>query len=319
MRNYYGYDFAKLLKSESCCGGATQSSEVQVENQGMLQGRVPISCPSGFSGRYAVRQGDTMFLIAQRYRISLEALINANPQITNPAEIFPGDVLCVPVEGLEGRVPISCPQSFGGRYTVRTGDTMFLVAQRYRVSLDTLIVANPHISNPAEIFPGDVLCVPQQLLQGRVPISCPVGFGNRYTVQLGDTMFLVAQRYRITLASLISANPQITNPNELFPGDVLCVPPRPLEGRVPICCPPGFGGRYTVVAGDTMFLIARRFGVTLQALISANPHIINPNELYPGDVLCVPSVSGTSAQDAAIIEEQLKLKKKLEKFKYGVR
>lgn len=37
-----------------------------------------------------------------------------------------------------------------------------------------------------------------------------------------------------------------------------------------------------------MFFIAQRCGVSLQSLINANPHISNPNEIYPGDVLCVP-------------------------------
>lgn len=56
----------------------------------------------------------------------------------------------------------------------------------------------------------------------------------------------------------------------------------------PDCCPMGFQCRYTVVAGDTMYLIARRFGVTLDSLIAANPHICDPNLIYPGDQLCVP-------------------------------
>ena len=60
--------------------------------------------------------------------------------------------------------------------------------------------------------------------------------------------------------------------------------------RFPTFCPPGFQGRYTVVSGDTMWLIAQRFGVSLQALISANPQISDPNLIFPGDVLCVPCV-----------------------------
>src|SRR5690625_1755718 len=58
--------------------------------------------------------------------------------------------------------------------------------------------------------------------------------------------------------------------------------------RVPTYCPPGFLGRYTVVQGDSMYSIAQRFGVSLDALIAANPHITNPNRIFPGDVLCVP-------------------------------
>ena len=57
------------------------------------------------------------------------------------------------------RSPERCPRGWG-RYTVRPGDTMFLIARRFRVSLDRLIRANPHIQDPDVISPGDVLCVP---------------------------------------------------------------------------------------------------------------------------------------------------------------
>ncbi len=132
-----------------------------------------------------------------------------------------------------------------------------------------------------------------QSFSGRVPVSCPPGFQGRYTVRPGDTMFFIARRFGVTLQALISANPHIPNPNLIFPGDVLCVPTVE-PGRVPVSCPPGFQGRYTVRPGDTMFFIARRFCVTLQALISANPHIPNPNLIFPGDVLCVPSHTMTT-------------------------
>lgn len=192
-----------------------------------------------------------------------------------------------------GRVPASCPPGFQGRYTVRAGDTMFLIAQRFGVSLNALIAANPHISNPNQLRIGDVLCVPGATTppgQCRMPASCPPGFQGRYTVQPGDTMFTIAQRFGVSLNALIAANPQIPNPNVLIPCDVLCVPgTTPPPGcRVPTSCPPGFQGRYTVQPGDTMFTIAQRFGVSVNALIAANPQIPNPNVLIPCDVLCVP-------------------------------
>jgi spore coat assembly protein SafA len=56
-----------------------------------------------------------------------------------------------------------------------------------------------------------------------------------------------------------------------------------------ISCPPGFSFSYSVKPGDTMFLIARRFGITLQQLIAANSSLSNPNLIYPGEVLCVPT------------------------------
>ncbi len=266
-------------------GYATYSAQSQSAS------RMPVSCPPGFQGRYTVVSGDTMWLIAQRFGVTLQALIDANPHIPNPNLIFPGDVLCVPaVVSPDCRVPTTCPPGFQGRYTVVAGDTMFFIAQRFGVSLQALIDANPHIPNPNLIFPCDVLCVPgvAPTPDCRVPTTCPPGFQGRYTVVAGDTMFFIAQRFGVSLQALINANPHIPNPNLIFPCDVLCVPGPPPVGRVPVSCPPGFRGRYTVQSGDTMFAIAQQCGVSLQALINANPHITDPNQIFPCDVLCVP-------------------------------
>lgn len=45
---------------------------------------------------------------------------------------------------------------------------------------------------------------------------------------------------------------------------------------------------YTVRKGDTLWGIAKRYGVTLTALIAANPQIKNPNLIYPGDRVTLP-------------------------------
>ena len=45
---------------------------------------------------------------------------------------------------------------------------------------------------------------------------------------------------------------------------------------------------YTVRKGDTLWGIAKRFGVSLTALIAANPQITNPNLIYPGDRVYIP-------------------------------
>lgn len=61
-----------------------------------LNPRIPSYCPEGFKGRYVVSPGDSMFLLSQIFRVDLRALSRANPHITNPSYIIPGDVLCVP-------------------------------------------------------------------------------------------------------------------------------------------------------------------------------------------------------------------------------
>ena len=45
-----------------------------------------------------------------------------------------------------------------------------------------------------------------------------------YTVRKGDTLWGIAKRYDVTLAALIAANPQIKNPNLIYPGDKVAIP-----------------------------------------------------------------------------------------------
>ncbi|HYH03420.1 MAG TPA: SafA/ExsA family spore coat assembly protein, partial [Bacillota bacterium] len=144
-----------------------------------------------------------------------QSLVSANPQIANPNVIFPGQMICIPTGG-----PSPGPDCSGGRiYRVVAGDTMYAIANRNGITLDALIRANPQISNPNVIFPGQEICIPTG---GGPGVSCPSG--TLYTVMPGDTMFAIAQRNNLTLSALIAANPQITDPDRINPGQVICIP-----------------------------------------------------------------------------------------------
>lgn len=45
---------------------------------------------------------------------------------------------------------------------------------------------------------------------------------------------------------------------------------------------------YTIKAGDTFYLIAKRYGVSLDELLKANPGV-DPDRLYIGQVICIPT------------------------------
>ena len=100
---------------------------------------------------------------------------------------------------------------------MRQGDSLYTVAGRFGISLNELIQANPHISDPSSIQVGQEICIPLAS-----PVNCPNG--QLYTVQTGDTLSGIAQRYGLTLNQLVVANPQITNYNLLYPGQVICIP-----------------------------------------------------------------------------------------------
>lgn len=97
-------------------------------------------------------------------------------------------------------------------------------------------------------------------------------------------MFKIAQQYGVPLNVLIFANPQIKNPDLIFPGQILCIP-----SSYPASCN---GQLYKVKQGDTLYMIAKRYGVPLNALIAANPQIPNPDLIYPGQIICIPRMVG---------------------------
>ncbi len=102
-----------------------------------------------------------------------------------------------------------------------------------------------------------------------------------YRVRPGDTFYRIARDAGIPLGELISANPGV-NPEQLRVGQYVCVPRR---RRFPRCSPRDTV--YRVRPGDTMYGIAGRFGVSLSALLDANP-LTDPNYLGIGEVICIP-------------------------------
>ena len=109
----------------------------------------------------------------------------------------------------------------------------------------------------------------------------PVSSTRSYTMQRGDTLYSVAQRYQTTVNALLRANPQITNKNVIPVGQVIYLPGATLtlsNGQIV----------YIARSGDTMGAVARQFTTTLSKLINANPQISNPSLIYPGQWIYIP-------------------------------
>ncbi len=113
-----------------------------------------------------------------------------------------------------------------------------------------------------------------------------------YVVQWGDTLYRIALRYNTTVSHLVTLN-GLANPNYIRAGMTLKVPCVTPVTPVPVTPVPGTcsGVIYTVVSGDTLSSIARRYGVTLSAILAAN-YIPNPNYIWVGQKICIPGVSG---------------------------
>ena len=131
-----------------------------------------------------------------------------------------------------------------------------------------------------------VLLVVGQVVTPVTAAPTALACGDTYVVQRGDYLSLIARTCGVTLTALLNANPEITNINRIFPGQVIRIVP---GASIPVT-----GGTYTVVRGDTLSAIARRFGTTVTVLLNLNPSIIYPSLIYAGQVIRLPSGTTTN-------------------------
>jgi peptidoglycan endopeptidase LytF len=238
----------------------------------------PAVC-SGFY--YTVRPKETLWDLSRRFGVSLTAFMAANPQITDPNIIYAGQIICVPFPP----APRSCQ---GFLYTIRSGESLFTIARHFGVSMTALLRANPQIVNPNIIYTGQVICIPYP----RPPAVCR---GFLYTVMDGDTIARIGRRFGVRPGDILRANPQIVNPDIIFPGQTICIPFPP-----PPDCRDGF--LYTIQRGDSLFSIARKYNITLDNLLAANPQIVSPDIIFVGQVICIPQLTAVEEFEAAEIE-----------------
>ncbi|MBN2388169.1 MAG: LysM peptidoglycan-binding domain-containing protein [Anaerolineales bacterium] len=100
------------------------------------------------------------------------------------------------------------------------------------------------------------------------PTSCPPPPGwLAYLVQPGDTLDLLAARFRISASDLTRSNCLLTT--NLLPGTYIYVPPVPTATPVP-CGPPAGWVTYIVRPGDNLYRISLAYGISVQELQQAN-------------------------------------------------
>jgi LysM domain. len=108
-----------------------------------------------------------------------------------------------------------------------------------------------------------------------------------YTIQRGDSLSGVASRYAIPVSTVLALNPEITDPSIVVVGRILYLGRDPFV-RLPPCPRALDCSLYTVRPGDRLSTIAGRFGITVDAILAANPQITDPNAIFSGQVIRLP-------------------------------
>lgn len=198
------------MNPNAASGGSYAANGDDVINQPAIDAQAA-NCPAG-SQSYRVQRGDSFYLIARKYGVSVRALMNANPAIA-AGRLLVGDILCIPTG--EGR---SCPIG-SSAYTVQPGQSVVDVMLASNVSLRALREYNEDIRLTA-LRPGDVLCVPPGGDRGLCENGGPV-----YRMQEGDTLEEIAALNGTTVEQLLRLNPNLL-PSDFVTGQVICLPTR---------------------------------------------------------------------------------------------
>ncbi|HEU0205407.1 MAG TPA: LysM peptidoglycan-binding domain-containing protein [Pseudolysinimonas sp.] len=119
-----------------------------------------------------------------------------------------------------------------------------------------------------------------------------------YRVAPGDSVSSIAGRYGLSTASVLALN-GLSWKSLIFPGQVLKLSASAVSAAPAAAPAAGAGGRYTIVHGDTVSTIAARFGVTTQAVLTANG-LGWSSIIYPGQTIAIPGTAPTSSPAPAV-------------------
>lgn len=221
-----------------------------------------VTASSPATTTHTVAAGETLGAIAAQYDVSLLALREANG--------ITGDSLSV---GQQLVIPLPTP----------------VASATPEVTATLTVEATPTITATAEVT-ATATRTPRISPTPVPPTATASTTTTTYTVQAGDTLRAIAERFGTTTAAIVALNPGL-NPDSLRVGTVLTIPASGSgAGSAPAATAAPQRGtvNYTVQQGDLLSTIARRFGVTTQQIIAANPGI-DADNLRVGQVLRIPN------------------------------
>ena len=199
---------------------------------------------------------------------------------------------------------------------VRPGDTLTAISRRHNVSIADLVQLNA-IADAGRIYAGQTLRIgtaPAPLAPAPAPATAPPAAvaAAVHVVQRGENLTIIARHYGVTVGAIVAAN-GIANPSRIFGGQQLTIPgsapavapvaaapAAPATALPPPATPPAAvaAAVHVVQRGENLTVIARRYGVTVGAIVAANG-IANPSRIFGGQQLTIPGSAPAVAPVAA--------------------
>ena len=218
---------------------------------------------------YTVRSGDTLYDIAKRFCTTVGMITRYNG-IIEPDRIYPDQILRIPVSEIPAK-NTSCKLQSSIDHIVKSGDTLSSISRLHGVSVEKIAEYNG-LSDPDDIKAGQVL---------KIPITPNTKWKSQeYTIQKGDTLTSIADKYNTSVGKLAQKN-NISDPDVIIEGQTLRVPSptgSQKDGTERTI--------YIVQEGDTLWMIARKYGVSVAYLINLN-RLTDPDRIYTGQTIYI--------------------------------
>ena len=277
--------------------------------------------------RHRVKPGETAGHIAERYGVTVAQLRRWNG-LNRKATIRAGKTIKV-----YGRRASSGRKAGGSGVThvVKSGETLGGIANRYGVSTKKLMALND-IKDPRRVRAGRKIVIQRKTPKSSSTTAIPLaelstskgssskagrasGSAIRHKVKPGESIWEIARRYGVSTKQLMVLN-DIKDPRRMRDGRKLKIPRRneeassttairlsdldqPLDVLSESKEPPRSVVRHRVKPGESIWVIARHYGISAKELMAAND-ISNPRRVRDGRVLTIPSKKTKTSSSAAI-------------------
>lgn len=209
---------------------------------------------------YTVTKGDSLWSIAKKLNTTVNELKETNNLTSNALSI--GQILIIPSKN---------QSTNSNTYTVVSGDSLYSIANKFNTTVNEIKSLNNLSSNNLSI--GQILKIPTKTNESTIPNN------STYTVVSGDSLYKIANKFNTTVNEIKSLNN--LSSNNLSIGQILKIPTTndTIDSNNYI--------NYTVVKGDNLYSIARKYSTTQDELMKLNN--LSSNLLSIGQIIKIPT------------------------------
>ncbi|SDE50055.1 amino acid/amide ABC transporter substrate-binding protein, HAAT family [Pricia antarctica] len=255
---------------------ATRPSTSDQSKDSVIQGDEPI----GFTS-HRVRKRETLYGIAQRFRITEDEIKKYNPELYS-AQLNKGMTLKIPQYRRTKAEQAAGSDEDLETYTVAPKETRWSIANKFGITIDSMLVLNPELSKAT-----DYLAVGQELKMPRPAGSTVENQKTQlylsYTVPPKMNFYQLEQKFGVKSDEIVRLNPEITEKGGLKENMVIRIPQVTLDAGEVNTDNYNF---YEVKPKQTVFSLTRKLGLTYKDLLELNPDL--SDGLKAGMVLKLP-------------------------------